>query len=148
MGKILFAVILVLLIALSQTGPLSASSSMFSSTSLCELRGPNPDFLAVKLEIVAKDLTRPVHIANAGDGSGRLFITEQPGRIRVLKAGKPLTTPFLDIRVRVTSGGEKGLLSVAFDPHYAELTYSVTMAAAGFGLYGMMTKRSLSTKYC
>jgi glucose/arabinose dehydrogenase len=74
---------------------------------------------AVALRPVATDLTQPVHVTHAGDGSGRLFIVEQPGLIRVVRDGRLLAAPFLDLRRRVVSGGELGLLSVAFHPRYA-----------------------------
>jgi glucose/arabinose dehydrogenase len=61
-----------------------------------------------------------VDIANAGDGSGRLFLVEQSGRIFSHDDGQDIDTPFLDIRGRVASGGnEQGLLSVAFAPDFA-----------------------------
>ncbi|MBC7932721.1 MAG: PQQ-dependent sugar dehydrogenase [Rubrivivax sp.] len=63
--------------------------------------------------------TSPVGIAHAGDGTGRLFVVEQGGRIRIVKNGALLTTPFLDISTRISSGGERGLLGLAFPPDYA-----------------------------
>ena len=64
-------------------------------------------------------LASPVYLTHAGDGSGRLFIVERAGRIRLLKNGNLQTTPFLDISGHVRStGGEEGLLSVAFPPDY------------------------------
>lgn len=66
----------------------------------------------------AQGFKDPVHIAHAGDGSGRLFVVEQAGTIRVIENGKVLAEPFLDLRDRVESGGEMGLLSVAFHPDY------------------------------
>ncbi len=68
-------------------------------------------------------LSSPVHIANAGDGSGRLFVVEQAGTIRIYKNGALLATPFLDISGLVTCCGEQGLLSVAFHPKYASNGY-------------------------
>jgi glucose/arabinose dehydrogenase len=56
--------------------------------------------------------------APPGDRS-RVFIVEKTGRIRIVKNGSPLSRPFLDISGRVSRGGEQGLLSMAFDPHYA-----------------------------
>jgi glucose/arabinose dehydrogenase len=50
---------------------------------------------------------------------GRIFVVEQGGKIRVVRDGVLQTTPFLDISTRVLSGGERGLLSVAFHPQYA-----------------------------
>ena len=68
---------------------------------------------------VLSGLTSPVHVTHAGDASGRLFIVEQRGRIRIAKDGALLSQPFLDIESRVSCCGERGLLSVAFPPGYA-----------------------------
>ncbi len=64
-------------------------------------------------------LIHPVHITHAGDGSGRLFVVEQEGRIRIIRAGAVIAAPLLDISGRVLFGGERGLLSVVFPPGYA-----------------------------
>jgi len=73
-----------------------------------------------KLTRIASGLKQPVYATGAGDGSGRLFVVEQPGRIRVIKDGRLLPAPFLDIRRLVsTAGSERGLLSVAFHPDFA-----------------------------
>ena len=78
---------------------------------------------AVTLTPITTSVSAPVHVTNAHDGSGRLFIVEQSGRIRVFKNGALLSTPFLDIHTLVTYGGERGLLSVAFHPNYASNGY-------------------------
>jgi hypothetical protein len=62
----------------------------------------------------------PVYITDAPGARRLLFVVELPGSIRVLRGGKELSRPFLDIRSRVRYGGEQGLLSVAFDPRYAK----------------------------
>lgn len=73
---------------------------------------------------VVAGLVRPVGVAHAGDGTQRLFIIEQPGRILIVKDGSLLPTPFLDIRERVdSSGNEQGLLGLAFSPNYVENGY-------------------------
>ena len=69
---------------------------------------------------ITNGLNNPVGLANAGDGSGRLFVLEQPGSIRVLQDGSILPEAFLDIRERVDCCGERGLLGLAFHPRYAE----------------------------
>jgi len=74
---------------------------------------------AVSLRLVASGLELPVAVANAGDGSGRLFIAEQAGRIRAVKNGALLPTPFLDITALTDADGERGLLGLAFHPQYA-----------------------------
>lgn len=60
-----------------------------------------------------------VFVTHAGDGSGRLFIVEQNGRILISKFGTLLIQPFLDITSNVTCCNERGLLGLAFDPNYA-----------------------------
>jgi glucose/arabinose dehydrogenase len=60
----------------------------------------------------------PLAVVNAGDGSGRLFVLEQAGRIRVARDGRLIDAPFLDIGDRVGSGGERGLLGLAFHPNF------------------------------
>ncbi len=75
--------------------------------------------LAVSPVDVTGGLTRPVAIAAPDDGSGRLFIAQQTGEIVILDGGTLLPTPFLDLSSRVTYGGERGLLGLAFHPDYA-----------------------------
>lgn len=69
--------------------------------------------------VVTTGLASPTAITNAGDGSGRLFITEQAGTVRIWNGTALLPTPFLDIHSLVSCCGEQGLLSVAFHPGYA-----------------------------
>jgi glucose/arabinose dehydrogenase len=88
--------------------------------------------------VVASGLSDPVAIANAGDGSGRLFIVEQDGRVRIVtKEGALLATPFLDISP--LDGGERGLLGLAFHPQYAAnrkfyVFYTPNASAANYTL--------------
>ncbi len=63
--------------------------------------------------------SQPVSITHAADGSGRIFVVEQSGRIRIIKNGALVATPFLDISTRISTGGERGLLGLAFAPGYA-----------------------------
>ncbi len=82
--------------------------------------GAQLDINAVRTQRVATGFSNPVGISNAGDGSGRLFVVEQSGRIWILDSDlNRLGQPFLDIRNRVIAGGERGLLSVAFPPDFA-----------------------------
>ncbi len=62
----------------------------------------------------------PVYVAGAPGFPKLLFVVEQPGRVEVLSGGHRLPHPFLDIRDDVLSGGERGLLSIAFPPDYAQ----------------------------
>ncbi|HLV45355.1 MAG TPA: PQQ-dependent sugar dehydrogenase [Aggregatilineales bacterium] len=76
--------------------------------------------LNIALEPVAGGLRSPIGLAHAGDGSGRLFVLEKAGVIRIIQDGQVLPQPFLDITDRVgSSGSEQGLLGLAFHPEYA-----------------------------
>lgn len=74
----------------------------------------------IRLTPVVAGLSAPTDIQNAGDGSGRLFVVEQRGTIRIVRNGALLPNFFLDIRDRVSSGGERGLLGLAFPPGFAQ----------------------------
>jgi glucose/arabinose dehydrogenase len=79
---------------------------------------PAPAAAQIQLSPVVSGLTSPVFVGNAGDGSDRLFIVEQGGIIKVLQPGSSTPTVFLNITPRVLSGGERGLLGLAFHPQY------------------------------
>src|SRR3990170_1790595 len=66
----------------------------------------------------ASGLEAPTHVTSARDGTGRLFVTEKRGTVRIFRDGRLLERPFLDIRDRVRDAGEAGLLSIAFHPDY------------------------------
>ncbi len=85
---------------------------------LAILLGVSPADPAIQLEPVLAGLSSPLYVTHAGDGTNRLFVVEQPGRILVLRPGAPTPTVFLDITARVLSGGERGLLGLAFHPDY------------------------------
>ena len=68
--------------------------------------------------ILTQGLTQPVFIGHAGDA--RLFILEQPGRIRILRDGTLEPSAFLDVSDRVDFGGEMGLLGLAFHPRFSQ----------------------------
>jgi len=62
---------------------------------------------------------QPVYVAAPPGDTSRLFVVEKTGRIRIVKGGAVIARPFLDLSGMVSSDGERGLLSVAFDPRYA-----------------------------
>ncbi len=78
----------------------------------------DPIAVRVDLERLVGGLDAPLFLTGAGDGSGRLFVVEQGGRIRIVRDGRRLDAPFLDISDRVRSGGEQGLLGLAFRPGF------------------------------
>jgi glucose/arabinose dehydrogenase len=105
-----------LVILLLGSGSVSAQIPVFTQPSISGA-APNPSKML--FQQVASGLTSPVFITNAGDGSGRIFIVERTGFIRILKNGALLGTPFLNISSSIKSGGEQGLLALAFHPSYS-----------------------------
>ena len=84
---------------------------------------PLPPGLTLKFNtFIGSGLSNPVFLTQPLN-DGRIFVVEQPGRIRVVRDGVLQSTPFLDLTSRVLSGGERGLLSVAFHPQYATNHY-------------------------
>jgi glucose/arabinose dehydrogenase len=74
---------------------------------------------AIRLTPVATGLASPL-LVTAPPGDARLFVVEKPGRVRIVRAGRLLPTPFLNVVNRVSTGGEQGLLGLAFHPKYAD----------------------------
>jgi len=69
--------------------------------------------------VVARGFDAPTHVTAPASEPGRLYVVEQAGVIKVVNGGRVRAQPFLDIHNLVSSGGERGLLSVAFHPRYA-----------------------------
>jgi glucose/arabinose dehydrogenase len=95
----------------------AANSSMPNSARVSPDQTIDP--FAIELEPVLSGLNSPVLVTNARDGSNRLFIVEQSGRIKVLQPGASQPTVFLDIATKIVSGGERGLLGLAFHPQFS-----------------------------
>jgi len=74
---------------------------------------------SAQVEPVVSGLANPLYLT-APMSDSRLFIVEQPGRIRIVESGTLLSNPFLDLTSgQISSGGERGLLGLAFHPSYA-----------------------------
>ncbi|MBI5949619.1 MAG: PQQ-dependent sugar dehydrogenase [Chloroflexi bacterium] len=95
-------------------------------------RAAEPGGPEIELKPFAQGLSQPVHLT--GDGSGRLFVVERQGRIRLLSTGGSVLATYLDITDRVLSAGaEQGLLSVAFPPDFAASGHFYVDYTAGSG---------------
>ena len=79
---------------------------------------PPPPTATFDLVTVASGFTNPLDIQQPNDGSGRLFVVEQAGRIKIIQSGAVLGTPYLDVSSLIVSGGEEGLLGLAFHPNF------------------------------
>jgi uncharacterized protein (TIGR03437 family) len=74
----------------------------------------------IRVVQVASGLSAPTDIQNAADGSGRLFLAQQNGIVRIFRNGALVAQPFLDIRAKTRADGERGLLGLAFPPGFAQ----------------------------
>lgn len=81
--------------------------------------GPPTGTVPVALQEVAAGLNFPLYLTAPPGDTGRLFIAEKGGAIRLVKHGTLEPTPFLDLNGKVSTGAEQGLLGLAFDPAYA-----------------------------
>jgi glucose/arabinose dehydrogenase len=113
------------LFALASCGGGSSTSNTPSNTPVTptpssgESTAP-PTTTSVTLAPFVSGLHNPVDLQQPKDNSGRLFVAEQGGTIRVIANGAVVGTPFLDITSKVTFGGEMGLLGLAFHPNFAQ----------------------------
>ncbi len=95
------------------------SIALLAACTVIDITNPNPipANFSLRVQEVATGLASPVYLTSP-PGDPRLFVVEQVGRVRIIEGGQLLATPFLDISSRLTSGGERGLLSLAFHPQY------------------------------
>ena len=97
--------------------------AFFRATAQSEIQEPPnsiivPGDFRIELAPVLSGLSSPVFVTNAHDASGRLFIVEQPGRIKVLQPNAAQPSVFLDLSSKVLFGGERGLLGLTFHPQF------------------------------
>lgn len=101
---------LVMLLALATMGVTAAATAAADS-----------DELRIDMVPVADGFEQPVFVTHAPGEPDRLYVVEQPGRIHVIDTdGDGIGEPFLDISEALISGGERGLLGLAFHPEYAD----------------------------
>jgi glucose/arabinose dehydrogenase len=118
---------LALVVAACASGPSSGGPSSGGPSSAPPGPGGSsqPPLPAVALEEIATGLAQPLFVTSSDDGRGSLYVAEQGGRVRIIRDGQLLATPFLDIADRVTAGGEQGLLGLAFPPDWGEVRWDV-----------------------
>ena len=99
------------------TGSLALLALLGCSNTPATAPPPTSDTLKL-VPVVTSGLSSPVYLTAPTGDTARLFVVEQGGQIRIVQHGQLLPTAFLDIHTRLVSGGEQGLLSVAFHPNY------------------------------
>ena len=103
----------------------------------------SPSASSLRLVTVARGFASPVLATQAPGEPGRIYVVEQPGRIRVVERGRPKPGAFLDVRSLVVYGGEQGLLGLAFSPSYArDHTFYVNYTARPDGSTRVVRYRS------
>lgn len=102
------------------TPPIQTASPPQPPLSTAEVLSDGSNY---ELKEIAKGFDDPLYLTHAGDGSGRLFVAEQGGVIKIIKNGWLLSKAFLDIRQKVRSGGEQGMLGLAFHPNFSRNGY-------------------------
>lgn len=87
----------------------------------------SPDEVVLEFETIAGDFFQPIQVVSANDGTGRLFVVERLGTVRIVENGQVLPEPFLDVEERVlATSGERGFFSIAFHPDFTENGYFYT----------------------
>ena len=106
-----------LLLGLGLTAPLASAETVAPA----QPGGKLPNKQAIQLVQVATGLVDPIHVTGPKDGSGRLFICERHGVVRIVKDGKLQEKPFLDLRDKTLSSFlEEGLFCIEFHPKFKE----------------------------
>lgn len=90
---------------------------LYAAPAQQSMSAPNP--ANYRLTQVVNALTKPVYVTHSGDNTGRMFIVEQTGKIKIWRNGGVLPTPFLNVSNLISGGGEQGLLGLAFPPNFA-----------------------------
>ena len=118
-NKLNFAIFLVIVLILNVSS-LGLAKSNENNHDLARLNVYGSlDPSKLQFHEIAGGFNQPLLVTHAGDGSNRIFVLERAGKIRIVKNGVVLPTPFLDIQSLTNSaGGEQGLLALAFHPNY------------------------------
>ncbi len=121
--RLLASLVLAVVVAsCSGPGPTTSSASRSPGPPGATPGAPGASFdparVGLTLEPRVSGLSDPLAVTHAGDGSGRLFVAEQGGRIRIVRDGALVADPFLDVSERISAGGERGLLGLAFHPEF------------------------------
>jgi glucose/arabinose dehydrogenase len=144
------SIVLAALVGLTTlAGAERADARVVPSPGLPSASSANPRAVSLSFVKRAGGLDQPILVTSA-PGTSRLFIVERTGRIRVYSKGHVLATPYLDLRNRVnSSGGEQGLLGLAFAPdfvHSHKLWVTYTTSSGALRLSRFIAPSATSSK--
>ena len=94
------------------------AAALLAAASAPTVAAPPADLFLTRVPNASTTFSTPVALRAPNDGSGRLFVVEKGGNIRVIKNGAVLPTAFLT--VSVTTSSESGLLGLAFHPNFGK----------------------------
>jgi glucose/arabinose dehydrogenase len=117
-SRLRFAAAVTAIALLAGAGPAAGTAPRPTGEAAAAPTAYNPTAVTLGWTKVVEGLSKPVLVTHAGDASGRLFIVEQSGRIRVFKGGSLLAAPFLNLSASISTGSEQGLLGLAFHPSF------------------------------
>src|SRR5262245_53516879 len=98
---------------------LSTALALFMISACGDGNGTIRTASAVGTQVVASGFSSPLDLEQSPDNSGRLFVVEQGGTIKIIQNGSVLAQPFLNISAKVITDGEMGLLGVTFHPSFS-----------------------------
>ena len=109
------------------------SKTLLIAAACACLMAPSPAAGQSLTPVGGGTFVKPVHVAAPPGDGRRVLVVEQGGTVRVVRDGVTLASPFLALDTDFTTGGERGLLSIAFSPHYesSRLLYAFYTDAEG-----------------
>lgn len=147
------AVLLSVALAAAIVAPVSAEPRVAARAADQRATEPAVDLQALSsgrltVQRVVSGFSSPLGVTHAGDGTGRLFVVQRDGLIRVVQSRRIVSGSFIDARSRVEAGGERGLLGMAFHPEFATNGFVFvfyTRASDGDIIIGRLTANAART---
>ena len=116
--RVVATAVAIIALVIGGSAPVAAAGAKPATTIAAAPAAYNPNGVAISLRQVVGTFDHPVLVTSPRDGSRRLFVVEQTGRVRIIQGGAVLATPFMDLSTIISNTGERGLLGLAFHPAF------------------------------
>jgi glucose/arabinose dehydrogenase len=116
--RIVATAVAIIALVIGGSAPAAAAGARPATTIAAAPAAYNPNGVAISLRQVVGTFDHPVLVTSPRDGSRRLFVVEQTGRVRIIQRGAVLATPFMNLSTIISNSGERGLLGLAFHPAF------------------------------